>query len=193
MTAGSWAVLAAVAVVLLGVWLSWTAGRLDRQHARVDAAWSALDAQLVRRAAAARALAAALPGADAPAAGGLAAAALAALASPDHDREQVENALTRGLREAARDAQGAAVPDPLWQEVAEASLRVTLARAVHGGAVTDARALRFRRAPRLLRLAGRRAMPTYFEIEDPAAALGERGEHHRPPGTAGAAGPVPLA
>ena len=53
----------AVGVVLfvLGVlYVSWTAGRLDRLHARVDAAWAALDAALVRRAAAARAVAVAL-------------------------------------------------------------------------------------------------------------------------------------
>ena len=43
---------------LLGFYVTWTAGRLDRLHARVDASWAALDAQLVRRAAAARAVAA---------------------------------------------------------------------------------------------------------------------------------------
>ena len=50
--------LAAVLLVvaLLTVYATWTAGRLDRLHARVDAAWSALDAALVRRAAAARAV-----------------------------------------------------------------------------------------------------------------------------------------
>ena len=40
-----------VLLVLIGVYLSWTAGRLDRLHNRVTAAWASLDAQLVRRAA----------------------------------------------------------------------------------------------------------------------------------------------
>ena len=35
-------------LVLSGVYVSWTAGRLDRLHARVDAAWAALDAALGR-------------------------------------------------------------------------------------------------------------------------------------------------
>jgi hypothetical protein len=38
----------------------------------------------------------------------------------------------------------------------------------HNAAVKDTRALRFRRIPRALRLAGRRAMPQYFEIDDTA-------------------------
>ncbi|CAA9348579.1 MAG: FIG019327: membrane domain, partial [uncultured Frankineae bacterium] len=49
-----------VLFVLAVLYVSWTAGRLDRLHARVDAAWAALDAALVRRAAAARAVAAGL-------------------------------------------------------------------------------------------------------------------------------------
>ncbi|HEX6578250.1 MAG TPA: hypothetical protein VF082_07765, partial [Jiangellaceae bacterium] len=42
-----------VAVVLLGIYLSWTAGRLDRLHWRVDASRAVLDAQLLRRSGAA--------------------------------------------------------------------------------------------------------------------------------------------
>jgi len=47
----------AVAIVLVGWYLSWTAGRLDRLHARIDAARAALDAQLLRRSSAAQELA----------------------------------------------------------------------------------------------------------------------------------------
>ena len=49
-SAGS--LLAVVVAVLLPMWVMFTLTRLDRLHARVDAAWAALDAQLVRRAAA---------------------------------------------------------------------------------------------------------------------------------------------
>ena len=44
--------IAAIAV-LFGVYLSWTAGRIDRLHARVEAARAVLDAQLLRRSGAA--------------------------------------------------------------------------------------------------------------------------------------------
>jgi hypothetical protein len=36
--------------------------------------------------------------------------------------------------------------------------------------VKDTRTVRWRRMPRLLRLAGHRAMPAYFEIDDTALA-----------------------
>jgi len=45
---------------------------------------------------------------------------------------------------------------------------VGLARSFHNSAVTDTRALRRRRMPRLLRLAGHRAMPSFFDMDDTA-------------------------
>src|SRR5258707_12945131 len=51
-------ILIAVAAVLVGVYVSWRAGRLDRMHARVDKARAALDAALVRRSSVAQELAA---------------------------------------------------------------------------------------------------------------------------------------
>lgn len=163
MTALLWALAVAV---LLGLYLSWTAGRLDRLHARVDAAWAALDAALVRRAAAARAVAAHLD--DPHAAGSLEQAATAALEATAEGRELLENDLSRALKAAlpalAHDAAGQAAQ----AELRTAATRVGLARSFHSAAVKDTRALRFRRVPRALRLAGRRAMPTYFEIDDTA-------------------------
>ena len=41
-----------------------------------------------------------------------------------------------------------------------------LARAFHNAAVRDTRAVRLRRLPRALHLAGHRALPQYFEIDD---------------------------
>jgi hypothetical protein len=157
-------VWALAALVLLGAYVTWTAGRLDRLHARVDAAWAALDAQLVRRAAAARAL---VPYVDAPdIAAALDAAARTAVDAGEHDRETVENDLSRALR--------GAVPllgsDAPLAELRAAASRVALARSFHNTAVKDTRAVRWRPIPRLLRLAGHRAMPTYFEIDDTALA-----------------------
>ena len=151
-------------LVLLGAYITWTAGRLDRLHARVDAAWAALDAQLVRRAAAARALVPYVT--DPDEAARLDAAAHVAVDAGEQDRETVENDLSRALRDVVpRLAPGA----PLG-ELRSAASRVALARSFHNAGVKDTRTVRWRRLPRLLRLAGHRAMPTYFEIDDTALA-----------------------
>lgn len=151
---------------VVGFYLSWTAGRLDRLHARVDASWAALDAQLVRRAAAARAVAAHLE--DPAAAQALDTAASAALEAPADDRELLENDLSRALKAAlpllVHDEPGEAAR----AELETASTRVGLARSFHNGAVRDTRAVRLRRIPRAFRLAGHRELPRYFEIDDTA-------------------------
>src|SRR6478672_6955488 len=48
----AWLIVAVVLTVLLTAWVIFTVTRLDRLHARVDAAQASLDAQLVRRSAA---------------------------------------------------------------------------------------------------------------------------------------------
>jgi hypothetical protein len=160
------ALLLVVLVALVGLYVTWTAGRLDRMHARVDAAWAALDAQLVRRAAAARAVLPHLPAG--PESAALDERSAAALAAGEQGRDVVENALTRALRAAvpllpdSSDAAGALA------EVEAVSARVGLARAFHNSAVTDTRALRRRRLPRLLRLAGHRDMPSFFDVDETA-------------------------
>ena len=153
-------VLVVALVLLLALYVTWTASRLDRLHARVDAAWAALDAQLVRRASAARQVAASLPpGSEAEA---LARAAGATLELGAEGRESRENDLSRALRAAVP----LLPPGADLSELETASTRVGLARAFHNDAVRDTRAVRLRRMPRALRLAGRRALPQYFEIDD---------------------------
>ena len=152
------------ALVLLAAYVTWTAGRLDRLHARVDAAWAALDAQLVRRAAAARAL---VPHVDEPGvAGRLDEAAHLAVKAEEHARETVENDLSRALRAAVP----LLTPEAPLDELRSAASKVALARSFHNAAVKDTRTVRWRRMPRLLRLAGHRGMPVYFEIDDTALA-----------------------
>jgi hypothetical protein len=146
-----------LAVVLAATYVTWLAGRLDRLHVRCEAARAALDAQLVRRAAAARALA------DSgrltpPAATGLHAAADLALAAGPAERETVENALGRQLRAVLAGAP----PDP---DLEATLTKVALARAFHNDAVRDTRTLRDRRVVRWLRLAGHAPAPAYFEID----------------------------
>jgi hypothetical protein len=159
-----WVVAVVVVAFLVGFYVTWTAGRLDRLHARVDASWAALDAQLVRRAAAARAVAAHLD--DPVAAQALDAAASAALEGTVDHREMLENDLSRALKASlpllAHDAAGEAA----LAELETAATRVGLARSFHNHAVKDTRAVRLRRMPRALRLAGHRELPLFFEIDD---------------------------
>ena len=118
----------------------------------MDAAWAALDAQLVRRSAAARALG--VPP--------VVAAADAALEASPETRQDRENDLSRELRAAWPSVP----PGPVRDELAAAASRVSLARSFHSGAVTNARALRRRRLVRALHLAGHRDMPRFFDMDE---------------------------
>ena len=159
------AALLALVLVLLAVYVSWTAGRLDRLHARVDAAWAALDAALVRRAAAARAVVLHLPP-RAPETAALERAAGAALdGGPVGARGGRERPVRRAARGAAAAARCRAARRCSRQLTRAPPRRVALARAVHNGAVADTLVLRVRRLPRVLHLAGHRALPRHFDVD----------------------------
>jgi hypothetical protein len=159
-------VLVAVVVVLVALYVTWTAGRLDRMHARVDAAWAALDAQLVRRAALARELLPHLP--PGPEASALDLRSAAALSAGEVERDVVENALTKAVRAAVPLLPSDEVARAALAELEAAAHRAVLARSFHNSAVAGTRALRRRRLPRLLRLAGHRDLPAFFDVEDAA-------------------------
>ncbi len=152
-----WVIVAVVAVVVLvATYLTWIAARVDRLHARVQAAFSALDAQSVRRAAAA---------ANLPPTDGFAeaqATAKAVLAAHPDDREAAENDLTHTLRAAAATCGVDAMPG-----VEDASRRLALARQVHSDLARDALAVRGLPLVRLLGLARRHPAPRFFDIDDP--------------------------
>jgi hypothetical protein len=154
-----WVVAVVVAVVLVATYLTWTAARVDRLHARAAAAYATLDAHLVRRAAAAVALAEA---AQLPQ---LMFAAKIALDAVPEEREAAENDLTRHLREVLGGP-----PDALATLVS-ASRRVALARQVHNDVVRDALASRRRIMARVFRLARKHPRPAYFDVDDPALEL----------------------
>lgn len=156
-------VLALVAVVLL--WIASTVSRLDRLDDRVLAARSALDAQLVRRAAVAQAIADEHPDRlGEPRAERLRAAAHEALNADDASREGAENALGHLLRAVGSDLNG--VPETLWADLRSTSERVVLARRFYNDAVRDNQQLRGQGLPRLFRLATRRPSPAHFDIDD---------------------------
>ncbi|MGX1565155.1 hypothetical protein [Streptomyces sp. NPDC055506] len=170
----------AVALVAIGLYLSWTAGRLDRLHARIDAARAALDAQLLRRASVAQELA--TSGVLDPAASiVLYEAAHAARQAEEEQREVSESELSQALRavfaepaqvEAVREAPGG---EEAATELVQAVRRVPMARRFHNDAVRAARALRRHRKVRWFRLAGHAPFPMAFEMDDePPAALADR-------------------
>lgn len=164
-------VLVAVLIILFGLYLSWTATRLDRLHLRLDAARLALDAQLLRRSTAALQLA--RSGLLDPATALiLASGARAAEIAPAQEREAAESALTRDLRvafeEPAQVEYVRAQPDglELMDELAAAMRRVMLARRFHNESVRAVRQLRAHRMVRAFRLAGRAPDRSNFEIDD---------------------------
>ena len=169
-------VLALAVLALLAWHLSWTAARLDRLHARVEGARAALDAQLLRRSAAATSLAGS--GLLDPASSVLLAqAAYDARDAAADDQEIRESDLSRALRatlEAPQVAETLAA-DPagaaLLGELVAAGQRVQLARRFHNDAVRAARALRGSWVVRWARLAGRAPRPRSFEIDDEAPDL----------------------
>lgn len=139
----------AVAIVAIGMYLSWTAGRLDRLHTRIDAARAALDAQLLRRASVTQELA--TSGVLDPAASiVLYEAAHAARQAEEEHREVAESELSAALRavfgepeqvEAVKEIPGG---EEAALELAAAVRRVPMARRFHNDAVRAARALRRR-------------------------------------------------
>ncbi|MFF5304694.1 hypothetical protein ACFY5F_35580 [Streptomyces sp. NPDC013161] len=169
-----------VAVIAIGLYLSWTAGRLDRLHARIDASRAALDAQLLRRASVTQELA--TSGVLDPAASiVLYEAAHAARQAEEEQREVAESELSQALRavfaetpqvEGVREAPGG---EAAAHELTEAVRRVPMARRFHNDSVRAARALRRHRKVRWFRLAGHAPFPMAFEMDDePPAALVDR-------------------
>jgi len=168
-----------VVLVAIGLYLSWTAGRLDRLHARIDAARAALDAQLLRRASITQELA--TSGVLDPAASiVLYEAAHAARQAEEDQREVAESELSQALRAVFEEApqvqavQQAPGGEEAARELTEAVRKVPMARRFHNDAVRAARALRRHRKVRLFRLAGHAPFPMAFEMDDepPTALMG---------------------
>lgn len=151
-----WVVGAALVLGLVSAYLIWTAGRVQRLQVRAESAARALDAHLLRRAAAAAVLAEQRYGVE------LYAAARIALDAVPEEREAAENDLTRQLRAVRLDP-----ADPACGAVIAASRRLALARQVHTDLVRDARSARGRPVVRLFRMGRGREWPRYFDIDDP--------------------------
>jgi hypothetical protein len=158
-------------LLLAGFYLSWTAGRIDQLHHRIEVARAGLDAQLVRRSAVSMELGTC--GLLDPAAAVLiAGAAHEARSCADEDREPAESDLSRALR-AALDQPGQVAElqagpggPELLGELDAAAHRVVMARRFHNDAVRATRAVRRKRHVRYLRLAGHAPEPATLEFDD---------------------------
>ncbi len=188
-------VLAVLALVLWGFYVSWRASRLDRLHNRTEATRTALDLALVRRASAAAELASS--GLLDPASSLLLADAVRrARQAEAAERDLAESDLTRALRAtlgapefraelraevggdvapevtagpAAAETASADGPDAateLLDEVEKAANQVFIARKFYNDVA--GRTLDARRRPlaRVLHLSGSARPPEFFEMDD---------------------------
>jgi hypothetical protein len=155
-----------VLVVAIATYLTWVATRVDRLHARAAAAYSALDAHSIRRAAAAAEVG------DRYALVDLQTTAKSVLgATDDEERAVAENDLTARLRGTLGGANANLLGDEV-ESVVEASRRLGLARQLHTDRVRDARAVRRQPVVRLFGFARKYPAPRFFDIDDPT--LGDR-------------------
>ncbi len=172
-------IIVIVVLAIFGVYISWRAGRLDRLHARLEAARFALDAALVRRSSVALELASS--GLLDPATSVLLAGAAHDARSAQANREMPESDLTRALRAVFSQPDFRALlagregAEELLSELESASHQVFLARKFYNDAVAATQAARHRWLARMLHLAGRAPAPEFFEIDDSLAPAGDAG------------------
>ncbi len=173
-----------LALLALGaLLLTWSAGRLDHLHTRLERMDATLDAELLRRSSATLELA--TSGLLDPAtAMVLADVAHRARRASAQEREESESALTEALMVAfdAPDVPLAMPPDDVGQgwasdlvtELGTATRRVQTARRLHNDTVTVTRSRRRSGFVRLFRLAGHAPMPQPIEFDDRVPAAFQR-------------------
>ncbi len=169
-----WIVLIAFVIVLFGLYLSMTAGRLDRLHQRIDTSALGLDALLLRRSAVALELATSgvMDPASAIVVAEAAHAARTAGERGDLARASAESALTQALVIALEEPEELALirdtesGTELLAELDAACRRVELGRRFLNDAVRACRAVRRQFLVRALRLAGYAPWPQTWEMDD---------------------------
>jgi hypothetical protein len=179
-TAVTSSILIIAVLALTGVYVSWRAGRLDRLHARLEAARFALDAALLRRSSVAQELASS--GLLDPATSVLLAGAAHDARAQQTSPELAESDLTRALRavftqpEFRTTLAGLPSAQELLAELEGAAHQVFLARKFYNDAVSATRAARRRWLARALKLAGNAPTPDFFEIDDSLIPPSEAGQ-----------------
>jgi len=156
-------------ILLMGVYVSWRAGRLDRLHARVEAARTALELAMERRASASAELASS--GLLDPATSLLIAGSVreARDRNGSRPRDLAESDVTKALRAAFEQPgfrDSLAGGEELVTDVEAAAHQVFLARKFYNDAVAATREARHRPLARVFRLAGNARQPEFFEMDD---------------------------
>jgi len=173
MTSTLWlAGLALVLVLIVAGWyLSYTAARLDRLHAKVSGAWHTVETQLVRRAEAIVELANSGQ-LDAASAFLLASAAADVLEMDDGDQRKrigAENDLSAAtsavLAQVSIDGNGGS--DAEWLGLlVRTDRRVQLAATFYNDAVVEVTRVRRKPVIRVFRLAGHAPLPTSIQLDE---------------------------
>ena len=147
-------------ISLLGWYLSFAAGRLDRLHHRVETSWSVLDAAFMRRAALLIELSGnrTIDPASALILSNAAHRARLSDGSAGKERENIEGEIDQDLEVLIDQIEGS-----IRETLVDSQDRVHLALALHADAVRSVRKVREKRFVRLFRLAGRAPIPAYFK------------------------------
>ena len=157
-----------LAVLVLSIfwYLTFSAGRLDRLHHRVETSWATLDSLLQRRAAIA--LEVARSAITDPATSLLLTASAYQARSADiEDRSSAESVLSGalGMMLTERESIVAKSDQALLFELEQLTDKIKIAIAIHVEAVTRTQLIRRKLVFRLFRLAGKAPLPVTYEFE----------------------------
>ena len=159
-------VLFAVFAVLTFWYLSFSAGRLDRLHHRVETSWATLDSLLQRRAAIALEIARSAI-TDPATALLLTASAYQARSADIEDRSSAESVLSGalGMMLAERESIVAQSDQALLHELEQLTDKIKVAISIHVESVTRTQLIRDKLVFRIFRLAGKAPLPVTYEFE----------------------------
>jgi hypothetical protein len=154
-------------ITLVFFWyLSFSAGRLDRLHHRVETSWATLDSLLQRRAAIALEIARSSV-TDPATALLLTASAYQARSADIEDRSSAESVLSGalGMMLAEREIIVAKSDQSLLHELEQLTDKIKIAISIHVESVTRTQLIRRKLVFRLFRLAGTAPLPVTYEFE----------------------------
>ena len=159
-------VLFAVFAVLTFWYLSFSAGRLDRLHHRVETSWATLDSLLQRRAAIALEIARSAI-TDPATALLLTASAYQARSADIEYRSSAESVLSGalGMMLAERESIVAQSDQTLLHELEQLTDKIKVAISIHVESVTRTQLIREKLVFRIFRLAGKAPLPVTYEFE----------------------------
>jgi hypothetical protein len=159
-------VLFAVFALLTFWYLSFSAGRLDRLHHRVETSWATLDSLLQRRAAIALEIARSAI-TDPATALLLTASAYQARSADIEDRSSAESVLSGalGMMLAERESIVAQSDQALLHELEQLTDKIKVAISIHVESVTRTQLIREKLVFRVFRLAGKAPLPVTYEFE----------------------------